>query len=309
MISASIIPIIFSTDHNFVMPTGVALTSLISTSKDESYEINILVADDVNDVDKHELSSIVENSRSKIRFISIGDIFDHAYEVRGISKATYFRLLIPWLFPEYDKVIYCDGDVIFRGGLKELYDINLDNCYIGGVKDYFNAKNFKKHLHEIGLDWEKYINAGVLLINSKKQRADNLQSKYQSHFNKKYEYQDQDILNIVCKDKIKYISFIYNFNPDKYKIFANVKPNLTQRYPDFNSLDDLKRIKIIHYCGNKPWNCRSGFLAYDWWSYYSRSKWHNPNLEYKFNFNMMYPTLNPRKILSIIVNNILSRGK
>lgn len=300
------IPIVFSTDHNFVMPTGVAITSLIRSSLTEYYDIHILIAENVTPSDKLDLSAIVENTQSKIKFIDIGNIFDDAYEVRGISKATYFRLLIPWLFPEYDKIIYCDGDVIFRGGLKELYEIPLDNYYIGGVKDSFDAESFKKRLKGVNLEWGNYINAGILLINSKQQREDNLKQLYEKHIDKQYEYQDQDILNIVCKNRIKYLPFIYNFNPGKYPNFVREDYNLKERYPDFNSLNDISNIKIIHYCGEKPWNGKTGFFTNDWWTYYARTKWHNPLLEWDYYINTLFPPLNISSILGRIKNNITS---
>lgn len=52
-----------------------------------------------------------------------------------LSKAAYFRLLIPELIREYDKCIYLDCDIIVHGDLKELYEIELGNNYLAGVKD------------------------------------------------------------------------------------------------------------------------------------------------------------------------------
>ena len=56
---------------------------------------------------------------------NVGDLFAGAYEIRGITNVTYYRLLIPTLIPEYDKIIYSDVDVIFRDDLSHVYQSTL----------------------------------------------------------------------------------------------------------------------------------------------------------------------------------------
>ncbi len=44
------IPIVFSTDHNYVMPTCVTIASLLqSCGEGERYAINVLVSEDVTE--------------------------------------------------------------------------------------------------------------------------------------------------------------------------------------------------------------------------------------------------------------------
>lgn len=283
------IPIIFSTDHNYIVPTGVAITSLLTNSTDETYEINILISDNVTDEDKNQLKEVVASSSSGIKFKNSGNIFDNAYETRGITKATYFRLLIPWIFPEYNKVIYCDGDVIFRRGLNDLYNEDIENFYVGGVLDFYDDKLFIKYLNEIGLNWDYYINAGVLLINSNLWRINKLDEAIKKHLYTKYEYQDQDIINILCRDKIKYLSPVYNFNSNKYCTFMSGKESPTDRY-NVNMEELIKNIHIIHYCGLKPWNTMSQFLSGDWYAYYALSVFYSPGKEYKKYYDIIFPS-------------------
>lgn len=298
------IPVIFSTDHKFIMPTGVAIKSLLTNSKCEEYEINIIIADDVTEEDKNLIKSLTAGTSSAILFKSIGSIFDGAYEVRDISKATYFRLLIPWLFQDYDKVIYCDGDVIFRSGLQELYNINLEGYYIAGVKDMLHTNDYKNHISALGLNWDDYINAGIMLINSKLWREDNLNNEISKHVHKKYEYQDQDIINLICKSRIKYVSPVYNFQSNFY-YFVNSNPDfITQRYSETNQ-NILHDIKVIHYCGSKPWINFAIYLSFDWYAYYATSPWLNNAFELRTYHNLIYPKLSIRRVLAIIKHRLL----
>lgn len=46
------IPIVFSTDHNYIMQTGVSLCSLLQSANDCRYDINIIIAENVTEADK-----------------------------------------------------------------------------------------------------------------------------------------------------------------------------------------------------------------------------------------------------------------
>lgn len=274
------IPIVFSTDHNFVMPTGVAIKSLIRNSSYEVYAIYILISSDVDEHDKTELGSIVENTDSEITFIDTNGAFDNAYEVRGISKVTYFRLIIPWLLPQYDKIIYSDVDIVFRKGLQSLYQLTIEDNLICGVKDSYSDDEFIKYLKGLGLNWDNYINAGFIVINSKLWREENLLEKIKLHIDNNYEYQDQDIINIVCKNRIKYISPVYNFNANG---FAGMNKRYLKHLSRFglSKFSLLANVCVIHYCGMKPWRGRGVFLSFEWFSNFAQTIWYNPEMEFR----------------------------
>lgn len=60
------IPIVFSTDHNFIMPTGVAIFSMLECAIDTKLDIFILQSDSVTDNDRETLRSIVFPYSSRI---------------------------------------------------------------------------------------------------------------------------------------------------------------------------------------------------------------------------------------------------
>ena len=53
------IPVVFAADHNFVMPTCVALSSLLKNSEGETYDLYILSDTDVTSADRDILSGHV----------------------------------------------------------------------------------------------------------------------------------------------------------------------------------------------------------------------------------------------------------
>ena len=117
-----------------------------------------------------------------------------------ISLDTYSRFFIPLLKPELDKVIYLDVDIAVLGDVKELYDNDLEDHFLGAVPEYYvidKQKNIAKNLEIKYNDSKQFFNAGILLINAKKWRENNITEKLfeiQSKYNYKLTNGDQDIL-------------------------------------------------------------------------------------------------------------------
>ncbi len=166
---------------------------------------------------------------------------DLKLNIPHITRETYYRYIISDLLPDKDKVLWLDSDLVVNGRLDNLYNIDLEDYFCAGAEDLF-IKNlgYKK---EIGFnDCDLYVNAGVLLLNLKKIREQNLSSQLINktrELSDKIEYQDQDIINIVFKNHIKQFDSIYNFAS------TNVGKEKQKR----------KKAIIIHYTGNvKPWS-------------------------------------------------------
>ena len=167
------IPIIFAIDNNVVMPCGVTITSLLKNAKaDTFYDIYILcnqlqLTDDNKSV---LLQAFAREKQCKIAFVDVGESFKESEGLAEghITTATYFRLAIPALFPQFDKVIYADIDMIFQQDLLELYRSYLQNDELVAAaldlaiddKCYFKSELPTR----IGKSEKDYFNAGFLVI-------------------------------------------------------------------------------------------------------------------------------------------------
>lgn len=288
------IPIVFSTDNNYVMPTGVAILSLLESANPSSvYDIYVLINNDVTEDSKSLLRKQVACFHNHtIDFINIGNVFENAFEIRGISVAAYSRLLIPWLLPQYDKVIYSDVDVIFRIDLTDLYNLQMKEEYIAGIPaaSIFTSHSYVKHIEKLGLIPGEYINSGFLLVNSKLQRKDNLKTKFLEFAQNKYTYQDQDVINLVCKGRIKHLSPAYCITPAFYYMLSSENNDFRQFYTtsqtlpkiqeNYIEIENYKRGNncILHYAGDKPWNTFTQAWK-EWWNTYQRSIFYDSDRE------------------------------
>lgn len=277
------IPIVFSTDHNYVMPAGVTIASLLLHRGDVNYHIYILCAPDVTSEDRDMLRNQVHalSPESKIEFVNMGDKFKNGFEVREISTACYYRLMIPWLLPEVDKIIYCDVDIIFLCSLKELYEVDLgDNLVAGSTPGKWVV--MKRYFEKIGIDYHYYINSGVLVINSKLQRENGLDKEYDRLSRKKFLYQDQDIINLACKGRISYFDSRYNMMPQLYGKESRFSKDV-----------------IIHYAGDKPWK-NFTYAWVQWWDVYNQSVFKDND----FYIDVSNQILSPRNQLKSLLKKV-----
>ncbi len=298
------IPIVFSTDHNYVMQTGVCVFSLLQSADDCKYKIYIIIDSSVTEFDKEQLRRQVSIFPGHdIGFINTNNEFSGWYEIRGISKATYYRLLIPWLLPDYDKILYSDVDVIFRLSLKQVFDLNLGDNYFGAVHGAFfrYSKEPAQYAESLEIDPNHYFNSGFLIINAKKQREDDLKSQFQKFSASKLTYQDQDIINLLCKDKIMPVRQKYCITPALYTQYMAKNPDIYDFYGTKAEVDNYLRGNdcILHYAGAKPWNAFV-FAFADWWMTYRTSLFYNPDYELSKYNAIMNPKTSLRDIYQLI---------
>lgn len=281
----NIIPIAFCFDDNLEIPAGVCITSLLENANiDTFYDIFILYPERCADLINSKISELPNIYKNcKITFRSVENAFEDGYEIRGITSSAYIRLLIPELIPEYDKIMYHDVDVIFRKDLAGIFNnTTIDGYYVAGVnspKDL--VEKIKLRRKEQHFDWSKYILSGDLILNSKLLRNDNIVDKFRYEVsNTKYEFQDMDIINKVCKGKIKIL-------PPEFcgtiEIFRLATYKVAQATYTQEELDQVLIDGLIHYNGPKPWikYCPN----YDiWWEYYRKSIF----FDVKFYFDFFY---------------------
>lgn len=167
-------------------------------------------------------------------------------EKAHVSEATYYRLMIENYIPkEIDNLIYLDSDVIAMNNPYDsckhvLDDLNKTGEIVGVSTEMFNSKK-NEHFKNIELTGYKYFNAGVMFIDYKKWRENNLKLTFLDkveRYKDVIKLWDQDILNNYFNGEYYEISSLLNF-----------------RLNTNNNLEFLKNNVIFyHFSGDhKPW--------------------------------------------------------
>ncbi len=258
------ISIAMASDSNYVYPTIVSMTSILENrNPGTKIDFYLMLSGDFEQSLKDKILNLQKKySNCNIKLIDMKNQLDSVYTSRHLSKATYYRLMLPSLLPNLDKILYLDVDIIVKRDLNALFDYNIDNFYLAGVVDAElssgagvisgRASCCKDDIYikRFGEDsfLKSYVNAGILLFNLKNMRNDNLENKLLDCISSNHlEFHDQDALNIECYGKILNIPNLYNIA--SYKDFSD------------NQV-------IIHYVDvNKPWKILMTRNSDLWWKY------------------------------------------
>lgn len=239
----NVIPIAFSVSNQYAQHICVVITSILENNHKSFFEFNIISAD-MSAKNKQLINSLHETySNFSLHFLTMDKKkFSHIkMQSSYIPIESYFRFLLAELFPQHNKLLYLDADLIINGDIEPLYKSDIKDYYFAGVEERcLYGTGYIENTLKFS-DEDIYINAGVLLCNLQKIRTDNLTEeffkaqKYLSSFTK---YDDQDVINIVCKGKIKQLDCKYNFTP----LHVSELPH--KKY----------QAVIVHYTGKyKPW--------------------------------------------------------
>lgn len=292
----NIIPIVFAYDNRMSMPAAICIYSLLANAKtDTFYDIFILSSPDI-DLNTTDLDNVVaEFNNVKVTHRKVSREFEDSFLIRGISCTTYYRLLIPDLIREYDKIVYSDVDVIFRDDLSEIFhNTNLNGYILAGVNsiNHLDTEN-STYYRNIGIDPAKTIYAGNLIINSKLIRETGISERFKAMAHEKLRFQDMDIINIICKNNIKYLGPEFCLTNYIYNKAVNDPGSISALWSK-KEISKALVSGIVHYNGQKPWN---GYCpGFDiWWEYYRKS----PVFDQKFYFNFFYNKLDELDTLSL----------
>lgn len=267
------IPIVLASDDNYAPYLYTALLSILTNKHQETYYKFFIMVPEQFSIDNqfriNDLHKFYKNF--DISYINMKDCFkDIKLQIKHISYITYYRLLIPQILNTFDKCIYLDIDVLVNNDLSELYNTELENNYIAGVRTpnyHINQNRLLKFQNKLGLpDLKQYVNAGILVMNLKKMREDKLVYKFLELINRNFPTQDQDIINVACYGKIKHVPLKYNcsnFTFTKYKT-----SELNSAYHKQELYEAATSPCIIHFSDKlKPWNNPTIPMANLWWDY------------------------------------------
>ena len=246
-----VVPVFLTINNAYAPYAAAAIHSLAKHVNPERYYRVIILHDGLSLINRIRLRSLVTHNvalqfkkmthnlylRAIIAYCTrrqkgAGDFFS--------SAVYYYRAFIPSLFPLYKKAVYIDSDVILRGDIGELYDVELGDKALAAMVDrpVNTILEFRDYVdNALGVPHGEYVNSGVQVMNLKKMRK----MKYLStmiDLIKKYDADlvapDQDYLNVILRGQIVHLDSCWNAEPVK----------------------DLPRnVKLVHFnLFNKPWH-------------------------------------------------------
>ncbi|MCM1512669.1 MAG: glycosyltransferase family 8 protein [Oxalobacter formigenes] len=234
------IPICLASDRNYIQHLSVTLASILYNKAEADLFRFYILGNDFTEEDQKKINQLKLIADFDIEYIPVREKFVNLFPITPTDRITidaYYRLFIPDLIPGEDKVIYLDCDIVVLHSLAELYDMDIGNDYILGVRDIDSHGNRRR------MGTKRYINSGVLLMNSKKMREDRIVNRFIDYILKnkaRIVWHDQDVIAGALDGFVRYISPVWN--------------GQIGRLPQDMRFSRLHEAHVLHYIGDrKPW--------------------------------------------------------
>lgn len=267
----TVIPIVFAANNSYSIFCYTAIYSLIQNAGKKYFYHIYVFQTDISDDNCGMLESL-SSGNVKVECVNISQYTQNVY-LKGslhLSIETYYRLFIPCILPQYEKILYLDSDMCILADVAELYECDLHGYAVGAVLDV-PCEPLERHLKNIGkLDYRKAFNAGVLVINTTKFEEDKIREKCLAILEEDYKrkirkliFADQDALNIVLYENYCILDKRWNYQHQYLWRTHEVFEEFRQTY-----IDDQFKVFIMHFAGDKkPWKYPELPLANVFWKY------------------------------------------
>ena len=258
MSNQNVIPIFYACDDNFVKYTVVSLQSMKEhAARDKKYCVHVLHTNI-----SEEMQDVMYAMQDEQFTVCFDDVTDYLKSINDklplrdyYSRTTYFRLFIAEMFPEYDKAIYIDSDTVVLGDIAKLYAYDLGDNYVGAVRDQVMVQTdvYGTYAEQVvGVDRNAFFNAGLLVINCAQFRVEHVLDQFIDllHVYNFVVTQDEDYLNLICKDHVCWLPPQWNT-----EVFGDIPC-------------EEESICVLHYIMvSKPWHYKDCRMQEYFWEY------------------------------------------
>ena len=273
------IPLVFAVDDFYVPFLSVSLNSILSNKSPNCFIRVYILNTGLSEDNKKKVVEIAEKNSCDIdiEYIDVANRLDGLKDKMHLrdyyTNAIYYRIFIPSILPQYDKIIYLDCDIVLLEDISKLYDVELGDKIVAAVHEEAMSSFdcFGKYSEEF-LDVPKmeYFNSGLLVINTKKYIHDQIEAKFINlMLEHKFEVApDQDYLNVLLKGKTKLLDIGWNKTPLIDKDFP---------------IEDLK---LVHFKLNfKPWHYNNILYQEYFWQYAKETPFYKDLIAMRENFS------------------------
>jgi UDP-glucose:(galactosyl)LPS alpha-1,2-glucosyltransferase len=260
-------PIVLAFTPDYFVPAATLLCSILRHSPASTHFEVICLLTEALPVQMQQELALLNGERLRFRFINLQGELQDIYVDPKYTVAAAYRLLLPELLSEYDKVLYVDCDMVVQNDIAALFrKVDMGDHYLAGVAEA--TLEFQlPHMEAIGCKPGTYINSGFLIMNLEQLRRDKMVEKFMAAASAAFLlFPDQDVLNQSCKGRILYLAPYHN------AIRTFYLPQYKQAFLNYYTEQDWQVVQQrgnIHYTGGKPWKTFTVRFE-DWWKYHAQ---------------------------------------
>lgn len=280
-----------SADENFIELGAIVLQSIVTHANPATSFSFYIIDNGISETSYNRVLSMFEKETVTIEFINARDMErDIGMQIDGgrWPISAFQRLYIAEYLPQdVQRVLYLDCDILVRGPLDWLYEVDMEDRYVvAGAEECLSEQN-KINIGITGQDI--YVNSGVLLIDLERWRSLGIGRKSMEYIRENsqhLQFIDQDTINAVLKDRIKIVplkynayTVLFNYTYNEMLQYRNVKEFCGQRMCQ-DAIDDPV---IVHFTQDtisiRPWYKKGGHkYRKEWLEIRAMTPWKNQPL-------------------------------
>ena len=273
------IPIVIRINDYYAPYFTVLLQSIIDNAYEKNNYDIIVLEHTVTKENKRIISEILQGKNNiSVRYFNPEYLLEDVilpFKTELDSIEPYYSIFIPWLLPNYDKVLIIDCDTILLGDIAEIYNQDISAYLAGACKDIMHLGMY--NINENGyVDYVKeelklqkpyeYFNTKIMLLNTDKIRNSfNIKDIFNKVKTNKYNELEQDLFNNLLNGKVKYFDY-------KYSIISEVDTFINSRieYAPKKENNAYRKAQANPFVINfnnypKPWSNPNIPYSYKWW--------------------------------------------
>lgn len=260
------IPVAIAFTPNYFVPAATMLHSLFrNADMEQQYTVYCLESEEIPQRQKDMLGLLTCGRNVTYSFLHVNSLPPGTAISSRYSEAALYRLMLPELLPDLDRILYLDSDIIIRRDIARVFsETDVTDMLLAAVAEP-PIEDQEPKRKAMGLDPRQYFNSGFLILNLDLMRREASSTAMLDLLkDDSLEFPDQDALNQVCKGRVRFIhpsnNSIRTFFIDKYR------PAFLGMY-SASDLDEVITGGNIHYTGGKPWNMHTVQFG-AWWDEY-----------------------------------------
>lgn len=188
-------------DAAYAPHSAAMLHSVMACRGDAELRVHYLHGPGFPEEPAAQIRAMVERGGAAIDFLEIPDErIAGLPEMDFVTSAMWYRIFLPELLPDTDRVLYLDIDTIALDSLEPLWDVDVTGHHLAAVTNVFYLPSHARRASELGIEPPDYFNSGVVLMNLEQMRADGSQPRlldYATAHASELAWPDQDTLNAV----------------------------------------------------------------------------------------------------------------
>lgn len=257
-----------------------------------------------------KLRAVVESKGARLELLPIPRELLRGFPVEKFHEAAWYKILLPALLPQLERVLYIDADTIVADSLLPLWQTDLYGQLYAAVTNplYPYMRNWPKE--DLGLsDPREYINTGVLLLDLKRWREERVIESLRDYAAAHPENTcpEQDAMSALIPRRRVHLHPRWNAQSTVFELAPRQLPFSAAEVAEARA-----KPAVIHYIGPfKPWHylCKHPLRAL-YFEHLRQTPWPVEPLEGRNLFNRLLkplPLRAQRRLM--LMRQALSRGR